>query len=631
MSESEWASSKFPHCPLPDRVVGQVNTQVWDARISVLLNEPKPNLGLINLMKEVSTQLKVGVDSHVSSPGTALTHCSNQLRDPDKVLPRVADALATFTAAGHIAGPLFNIDHKLYKINPIMATQKPGGHVRVVGDLSCPDTLSFNDGISEEWLKDWPVQMTTAPKFAKMLVHAGRNALMACSDLCNAYKMLPVCLPQRHLQSYTFCGALFIELKMVFGDKLACKFFDRFHFLILQAFVNPASSFPSIAQGRTVDDIPSCVPAAARSSLETFVKSYRQCLDSLNIRAADDDPTCTKAFDCSTSGEILGIRFDTESFTWSLPQEKLYNLVKGLRAIAAENSHHSLRELESIHGKLCYVSQLCPPLRTLTGDITFLLGDHIRSLSNPEGRVSNKQRDITAFVLPPEVRTDVLMLAAMMADTFSHPLPIMDPSPPTPLSATPIYPDASGHIANPTSPSLGIFFPAHGMLHSAAHSLPFPTDFLLSSNSGKLVADTTSTLEAMGILLPMMLEPHRCVGKALHFHIDNMAVVYSFQKRRSKDRLAHCLIRAAYLLAGAMASSLFVSWVPRRSDTPSKVADDLTHIDFASALGADPFGSTTSHDHFPPPIRVWMRNPHYDRDLGHTVIAWMSSHYDNLL
>ena len=64
--------------------------------------------------------------------------------------------------------------------------------------------------------------------------------------------------------------------------------------------------------------------------------------------------------------------------------------------------------------------------------------------------------------------------------------------------------------------------------------------------------------------------------------------------------MAHCLIRAAYLLAGATASSLFVTWVPRRSDTPSKVADDLTHMDFKP-------------------------------DLGHTVIAYMPSHYDNLL
>ena len=55
--------------------------------------------------------------------------------------------------------------------------------------------------------------------------------------------------------------------------------------------------------------------------------------------------------------------------------------------------------------------------------------------------------------------------------------------------------------------------------------------------------------------------------------------MYSSQIRRSNDRLAHCLIRSAYLLAGAMASPLFVTWVPRRSDTPSKVADDLTHME----------------------------------------------------
>jgi hypothetical protein len=41
-------------------------------------------------------------------------------------------------------------------------------------------------------------------------VKAGRNALMSCSDMCDAYKMLPVCEKQRHLQCYGFCGALFI-------------------------------------------------------------------------------------------------------------------------------------------------------------------------------------------------------------------------------------------------------------------------------------------------------------------------------------------------------------------------------------------------------------------------------------
>jgi hypothetical protein len=98
------------------------------------------------------------------------------------------------------------------------------------------------------------------------------------------------------------------------------------------------------------------------------VKSYRAALDMLNIKAAPDDPDRTKAFDCTTEGKVLGIRFNTVSFTWSLPQAKL---IMGLHDLAAGTSNHSLRELQSILGKLNNVSQLCPALKTLISEATF--------------------------------------------------------------------------------------------------------------------------------------------------------------------------------------------------------------------------------------------------------------------
>ena len=64
-------------------------------------------------------------------------------------------------------------------------------------------------------------------------------------------------------------------------------------------------------------------------------------------------------------------------------------------------------------------------------------------------------------------------------------------------------------------------------------------------------------------------------------------MVYSFKKRRSNDKLAHSIIRAAYIVAGALGCKLFVSWVPRRTDAGSVIADDLTHADFSSAQALD--------------------------------------------
>jgi hypothetical protein len=99
-----------------------------------------------------------------------------------------------------VAGPLFNRDWSHYKINPILAVKKPVGHVRVVSNLKSPKGQSFNEGIPEDRLADWPVSILTASNFAQMIVKAGRNALMSCSYMCDAYKMIQVCSQQRHLQ-----------------------------------------------------------------------------------------------------------------------------------------------------------------------------------------------------------------------------------------------------------------------------------------------------------------------------------------------------------------------------------------------------------------------------------------------
>ena len=95
---------------------------------------------------------------------------------------------------------------------------------------------------------------------------------MACSDSKDAYITTPITLEQRKLQAYSLCRALFIKLKLIFGDKLACQYFDKFHYAILHAFVYPASHFPPVAQGRTVDDIPLVVPFNAKDSLITFIR-----------------------------------------------------------------------------------------------------------------------------------------------------------------------------------------------------------------------------------------------------------------------------------------------------------------------------------------------------------------------
>ena len=105
---------------------------------------------------------------------------------------------------------------------------------------------------------------------------------------------------------------------------------------------------------------------------------------------------------------------------------------------------------------------------------------------------------------------------------------------------------------------------------------------------------------------------------------------FTSEKRRSNDKLSHFIIRAAYIVAGALGCKLFVSWVSRRTDTGSVIADDLTHMDFSSAQALDTH-TFRSVQPFPPPITAWLKTPSHDRDLGHNILSWMRETYQNLL
>jgi hypothetical protein len=75
-------------------------------------------------------------------------------------------------------------------------------------------------------------------------------------------------------------------------------------------------------------------------------------------------------------------------------------------------------------------------------------------------------------------------------------------------------------------------------------------------------------------------------GKPTHININNVVVVSALRKRRSDDRLAHTLISALYLVARALGCWLCITWVPRRSKVPTKIADNphtnRTHLSSGS-------------------------------------------------
>ena len=94
---------------------------------------------------------------------------------------------------------------------------------------------------------------------------------------------------------------------------------------------------------------------------------------------------------------------------------------------------------------------------------------------------------------------------------------------------------------------------------------------------GNYVGSKTATLEVVGILLPFLSIPRNLAGKNLLFRVDNMAVVYGFQKRFIKfDAMASIIIRAIHIMAAFRGCTIHVHHVPRVSGTWAKLADHLS-------------------------------------------------------
>lgn len=618
-----WETHGFPSFAVPEEVVTHVNIEYWRSETERMHNTPGCEQAA-KIMRLVLEQLNFGTDSKVAPPGNQVTYTKNYFAEPAIDIPRIADSLASEIKAKHMAGPLRKAEHPEVKINGLMAVPKPSGDRRQVGNLSSPRGLSFNDGIPGAALLEWPVFQTSARAFSEMIARAGWGSIMSKSDMVAAYKTLPVCISQRSLQYFCFLGALFVDLRMIFGDRLACMYFDRLHFCIIHFMVRQRVPIPARAVGRAVDDVPSVVPAGAGHLATAFTEEYRRQLDLLNIQAAKVDPLCIKAFEGSKKGEVLGTTFDTTTMCGSLPAQKTANLLKLLGKAAEPDASFSLHNIEVLHGRLVHFSQLARPVLLFADEVIQFL----KALLAKHENSTLKERKKISAPIPPSLKYDCRILYTIVSDASRNPLPILIPLSPPPINSIPIFPDASGDWES--NASLGIFVPQHGQYQPLVASLRIPFFFLAKKDSlGHSTTHKSTTLECLSFLATLCIEPWRWLGMELDFKVDNLAATLAMPRGRSKkDPWATTLVRAARVVAAALGATIHCEWTPRRSSRGSVLADELSHCRTAcltpTELGAFLSGG---HIRFPDPILSWMRDPQQDQSLGMSCWSWMQEQY----
>ena len=101
-------------------------------------------------------------------------------------------------------------------------------------------------------------------------------------------------------------------------------------------------------------------------------------------------------------------------------------------------------------------------------------------------------------------------------------------------------------------------------------------------------ASKMTTLELVGLFLPLLTVPNIVRGRNIILGVDNVSVVFGWENRSVKgDLTASALIRALHLVSCSLECRIFARHVPRLSSPASMLADSLTRASTTKDISPD--------------------------------------------
>jgi hypothetical protein len=590
--------SKFPKKELPVKPETSINIDKLEKRVRRYMK--KMTVHQIDRSLKAVQYLREGAPSfqETSLPACYVKNASSTTKHGKEI----TENIATWVDEGYAAGPFDSPPCPNFRVNPLIAVVQPG-KVRPVLDVSSPHGDSYNSTVDE--FETETVKMSSAKQFAQLLNRCGDGATISKHDLVAAYKQVPCRIQDLRLQGFSWLGKYFVETRQVFGAKTSvCNYDVVGETLKLLAILE--SGIPSQYVLRQVDDVPVAAPSDS-GHCETFSHTYKEMCRDLNVQLAPDCPLQDKAFTNQKRGKVLGVMFDTKDMTWRLSDTKIYKAMDSVkRAINAEST--TLKECQRLIGRLNDVGQMCPLMKIFRQPINMCLSE-ILSDADPK----------TVVQISQEARRDLAVWAGFLTSDFKW-LPIAKEQSAPPIWHKEFVSDAAG-LADKADiwkkPGCGnVGFAEDGTV-VFANQLLWDERFITEAvdEKGVRYGDKTTTLEVIGLLIPLVVAPELFVKSNVVLKVDCFGTVYGMENRASKgDTSASVFIRSVYLIAAYLECSLHVVHLPRLSDWGAEVADRLSR-DCSTTMQDRKLVNAFKNREIPDCLKNWFANPHADWNL----------------
>ena len=324
---------------------------------------------------------------------------------------------------------------------------------------------------------------------------------------------------------------------------------------------------------RALDDSP-CIAPLASGVVESFSRKMKEFCLEMDIPLAENCPKAEKAFVCQTKGTVLGVGFDSNSMSWFFSKEKAEKVVKRCLDVAG-STHVDLKQMQQLMGSVNDLGQMCPTVKfhKRAGNVF---------LASFEGNYQ-------VIRMVPEKLKKELLVIAKVAEKAQEGLPIAERQVQPSLNALVFYTDAAG-ASFTWSRGERVFHnnEDRGVACIGGTEIAdiwcwsrvfWPPELLtsLKDDRGRSFGSKSTTLEAVGMLLPFLAFPDRVRGKNIVFKIDNMAVLFGWYNGYVKqDETASEVLKSVQYISSVLGTVVNVQHVGRVSDELAELADELS-------------------------------------------------------
>ena len=302
---------------------------------------------VLHLIQGFQESFRIGFE------GPCAPRFSKNLKSAAEHPDLVSKNLLKEVTLGRTASPFLRPSFPNFQVYPIgVVPKKHSTDWRTIFHLSHPKATgtSVNDHISKD---TYSLQYVKIDDAINLIIQLGKGSYMAKTDICSAFRNVPVHPKDWELLGMHWNGLYFFDTVLPFGLRSAPYIFNQ----LSDAIQWIAKTNCDIRHILHILDDFFLIEPPPRANCMTSLCKLLTLMTNLNVPIAS-----SKTYAASTSLEFLGVLLDSQNMIACLPLDKLERTKVELHNWQSKKSC-TLRELQSLIGTLQFACRVIVPGR----------------------------------------------------------------------------------------------------------------------------------------------------------------------------------------------------------------------------------------------------------------------------